>query len=528
MIASLYNSFKWIAAGVLVFAAGEARSQAPLLVKQIDTESYNFDELATSDGHLFFRATDGTIGHDVPWVSDGTVQGTQILKPIVGGSSFTESNGQTFFLAEDTINETLDLWITDGTESGTSLVKQDAVFIIGSFNGKLYFAGHDATHGNELWSSDGTTGGTSLVKDIFPGTEDGLTYDLRSFVFNGKLFFSAVDAVNNIELWATDGTEPGTALIKNIAATGSSYPSDFKEFNGALYFTASSDGYGNELWRTDGTDAGTMMVKDLIPGTTSSFASNLTVFNGKLYMTANLFEPYDLWQSDGTDAGTTLYEDSVAGIVTFNSLLYFGKAVGYTAPFLEYGLFKTDGTPAGVELVKIIEGANSKRFPRDMTVLGNKLYFLANYDFSGANYLNNDLWVTEGTAATTQLVYDTIDVYSGNGIVPFNGTIFYTSTYGSLYKLPGGGVGLVETTANTSNVSLFPNPALDEMLVTINADERIERITVFNTIGQLIVELKTAQQSTAKMNTSQFGEGLYLLRLETSFGKILPALFIKQ
>ena len=66
-----------------------------------------------------------------------------------------------------------ELWKTDGTEEGTTMVKDirdgsDSSNPYGftEFNGELYFVADDGVHGFELWKTDGTGIGTILVADI--------------------------------------------------------------------------------------------------------------------------------------------------------------------------------------------------------------------------------------------------------------------------------------------------------------------------------------------------------------------------
>lgn len=146
--------------------------------------------LTAAGNQLFFAAGDGTSGEQL-WHSDGSRAGTVLVKTIeltdereyVYGysASLTPLGGRVFFGADDGTHGE-ELWTSDGTGEGTTLVKDispcneeagersklhpSSLTVLGD---RLFFAANDDTQGEELWVSDGTPGGTVLVKDIRPG-----------------------------------------------------------------------------------------------------------------------------------------------------------------------------------------------------------------------------------------------------------------------------------------------------------------------------------------------------------------------
>lgn len=474
--------------------------------------------LTSSNGKIFFT------NMDTVYVSDGTTAGTQMLFN-VDAFGFTECNGKTFFISLDSNGE-YELWITDGTPSGTVMVKDinptgiGYIEILTVFNNKLFFVGDDGVSGQELWVTDGTNTGTVMVKDINPGSGDGLE-GAQSIIYNGKLYFSADDGINGKELWATDGTLSGTVMVKDINSSGSSTPSNFVILNNKLYFDATDITYGNELWVTDGTGSGTVLVKDINPGTGSSYLSNLTEYNNKLYFSVsagfNFTAPYNMWQSDGTTGGTAIFEDSTLGSYEYKGQLYFGKISGYTAPFYKYTLWKTDGTPTGAVKVNDLIG-KGKKSPSRYTEAGGKLYFLCNYDGpgGGANYLDNDLWVTDGTTANTKLIKhangDTVNVFvNRTDIIEFQGSLFFTQKDNKLYKIAGTPAGIKNIFANDVEVVLYPNPV--SSMLNISTKEVIKRINIFNAAGVLV---QTETQNT--FSIVQLPTGIYHVQIQTEKG----------
>src|SRR6266581_3929082 len=177
-----------------------------------------------------------------------------------GGASSASSPGIMLLAANDG-GRGIELWKTDGTANGTSLVKDINLgagnsFPGGSgifpsefvfFNGAWFFSADDGT-GPELWKSDGT-GATVRVTAVVSSP--------REFtVLGNALYFSADGGVSGRELWKTDGTGAGTVRVGAV-----SFVSGLTVFNNALYFSANDGVTGFELWKTDVT--GTVQVKDI-------------------------------------------------------------------------------------------------------------------------------------------------------------------------------------------------------------------------------------------------------------------------
>ena len=84
---------------------------------------------------------------------------------------------------EQGLGQGLALLKSDGTAEGTKVLKEfQSINDLVEVNGELYFiaddgTGADATGGNRLWRSDGTARGTVLVKDLYPGADPNFPQD---------------------------------------------------------------------------------------------------------------------------------------------------------------------------------------------------------------------------------------------------------------------------------------------------------------------------------------------------------------
>ncbi|MDH5447029.1 MAG: hypothetical protein OEY52_15890 [Gammaproteobacteria bacterium] len=249
---------------------------------------WNTNKYAELKGEIYFAAYDNDEYMRL-WKTDGTVEGTKIVKKINESESDIFSNYQQMIVINDILyfaaytNENgYELWTSDGTPEGTQLLKDIADgddSYPGLFNivgNKLVFSADDGVHGTELWVSDGTTDGTKLLKEI---TLESVAnpYISKMYKMGERLFFTANDGINGEEMWVTDGTGDGTQLLKdiNIGEGSSSYPYNLISHGDKLFFTANDGEHGQEMWVSDGTTDGTKMLKDIVPGIDSSYASAL-------------------------------------------------------------------------------------------------------------------------------------------------------------------------------------------------------------------------------------------------------------
>ena len=264
-----------------------------VLVKDIHPGDYDSEpeNLAGVDGTLYFTARDGEHGREL-WKSDGIPGGSTVLvrdiRPGIGTSdpsAVVGAGGKVFLTADDGTHGP-ELWTTNGTEAGTVLVKDidpnpdygygdyRGSSMIG-FEGSVFFATDDGSHGRELWASDGTPVGTEMVKDLRPGAYGSDPGFLA--VAGGTLFFTARDGAHGPEVWSTDGTSGNTVLVEDIHPGVRHYqPTYLTDVDGKLYFSADDGVRGAELWTSDPAGAGADLVKDINLGGAFAVASKGT------------------------------------------------------------------------------------------------------------------------------------------------------------------------------------------------------------------------------------------------------------
>ncbi|GAB3506236.1 hypothetical protein GCM10027442_10310 [Emticicia fontis] len=243
------------------------------------------------------------IGYDL-FVTDGNTS-----QLVIDLSSRPEGGDPSnFFVWGDLLYFTSDdnskIWKSDGTGEGTVLVKDlSGGTIMSKFyevNGVLMFAFENLAYGLELWRTDGTETGTVLVKDINPGTSGASISNL--IVYNNTLYFNAFNG-NTSGLFKSDGTSAHTVFFSSI--TSVSKPKVFKDklvfigFDGPLP--------GVYLWSTDGIET-PVQLKSLGNSAINPWFTELMNVNNNLLIFDVLpnTSRHELWASDGTTNGTNL------------------------------------------------------------------------------------------------------------------------------------------------------------------------------------------------------------------------------
>ena len=229
----------------------DASSTQPSLIAKQTNSVYDF-AVASATNSFYYVAKDSLHGYE-PWVSDGTVTGTHMLKDINPGTANSCDDGS--------------------SSSWTS-------FAI--LNNKLYFNPTEPTHGRELWVSDGTISGTVLFNDIVSGSTGS---NLRNIVAtSNKLYFGArISGYNYDLIWVCDETISGTKVLLdntgNYIEDGGKYSFNSKAF--IIGRNTSNQILGFEPYISDGTNAGSYMLANI----DSAYTTNPNPYGGSMVST---------------------------------------------------------------------------------------------------------------------------------------------------------------------------------------------------------------------------------------------------
>lgn len=153
----------------------DGTEQGTVLVKDVRPGrlSSHPRDLVAMGNALYFPAFTEETGIEL-WRSDGTEEGTTLVKDIYPGDVYDEYGnrvklrapkvigGNLYFAAEDGAH-CMEPWQSDGTAEGTFMIKDinkgkacSHPTNFTGYNGKIYFVAYDPATGRELWTSDGT------------------------------------------------------------------------------------------------------------------------------------------------------------------------------------------------------------------------------------------------------------------------------------------------------------------------------------------------------------------------------------
>lgn len=411
---------------------------------------------ASAGNYFVFVGFDSANGGMEPWISDGTVSGTKLLKDILpGNSSSMAINNSKFFKVNNKIyfdtysNGQLSgnyIWETDGTSAGTVLFNTPT-------NNVLYGVSSDAQHliltkpneWNRYWITNGNASQT------FEMTTLGMTAANGVLDFNSKLYLAGTTAKHGMELFSLSPITQEVTLVSDISKFESSSPHSYGLLNNNLIFIASDREFNNQIYKRDKITQQVTRISNFTSGTSSvgmfTDFSDVFVKVGNYFYTKNNTPNFRsvFYRTDGTTANTVMIPtpetttNDVAMHINLNdNALLFAGYNNITGT----ELWKIDNNSNVPVLVKDIStdnmGSMYNTNPK-ATFLNGFAYFIAKENGKAG------IWKSDGTSANTlkAIQYNFQDGSDGNIKVVgnLNSKLLYSTRK--------------ENFNNTSNTELF-------------------------------------------------------------------------
>jgi ELWxxDGT repeat protein len=354
-------------------------------------------------GISYWSMNDGVHGWEL-FRSDGTAGGTYLVKDMFKGKGSSMSylgvgriGNRAVFSAYDTTKRAgRELWISDGTTQGTFMLKDLEYKYSGApmefycYGGLVFFCGFDSLRGRELWCTDGTQSGTRRLSDIYTGPKGS---DPHGFCGFGEWVYFAAEDTAGVELWRVSADAQKLEFMDDInPGVLSSDPRELTVFNNALYFRATTATDGDGIWYN--YDYGQFnysgKLRDILDNPSGAAdARELTVYKDQLFFSAKHAQVgYELWKSDlshgevYSDINTGAFSSDPEYLTVVQDLLYFSADNGYDGK----QFWVSDGTPDHVAMLDKI-GEDREADVADITVSGNYIYMRAFTHSEGA-----ELW----------------------------------------------------------------------------------------------------------------------------------------
>jgi ELWxxDGT repeat protein len=371
---------------------------------------------------------------------------------------------------------------SDGTAPGTYPVKEfppsggpaylHFLSYLTPVDGQLFFVVGDEVRGSELWVSDGTRQGTRLVANISP--RFGGWYLSHFMAVRGRLLFfrstfETPTTPARVELWRSDGTTAGTVRVLDFGPESSVGSAQVVE-DGTLFISLTTPRYGSELWRTDGTARGTTLVADIVPGPRGSSPGNFRAVGRRLFFTVeHPIRGLAFWRTDGTAAGTTLFHALPPGEVNLRVLevagkyLYFARSNASAQLMSLYRLKVVGSRRDCAERVAILpnpfaDQEDAMPYITEYAAAGGRLFFGLGIGSSGPAPRDVQLWVTDGTARGTEMLYRPLSLSDeyGSPIFALDGSILFVGFDAATGLEPWVSDGTVEGTRLLQDIASGP------------------------------------------------------------------------
>lgn len=164
----------------------------------------------------------------------------------------------------------------------------------------------------------------------------------------------------------------------------------------------------------------------------------------------------------------------------------------------------------------------------DSTLVGSNFHKI--FIITGTNPANDPADILEGVGYTSDLFWDfeytfenlwkleCFSVDNAARMFPYPGTIYPYQCFLT--------VGIGELKNNELQMTVMPNPLIDEMYLSVNCNEGYY-IEIINSIGDLILKKNCIQENKPKIDFSDFTNGIYFVRLIDARGNSIVKKVVK-
>ncbi|MFA6059958.1 MAG: PKD domain-containing protein [Taibaiella sp.] len=183
-----------------------------------------------------------------------------------------------------------------------------------------------------------------------------------------------------------------------------------------------------------------------------------------------------------------------------------------------YGCMGVDNVNVGMKDIPKVSGINATHADS-----GTYTFYPINPQYAISYRWNFGDGSPEVVGYFVQHTYTTVGIYTVTLYLEgeCTGLIVDKSRTVDVFSVHGGGSTGIDERDLDGNFALYPNPAIDIITIQNKSAEKMQRLIVYNAIGQTIVTQQADNTKTHQLKLSGLANGIYTLRLETDKGYVI-------
>jgi hypothetical protein len=182
-----------------------------------------------------------------------------------------------------------------------------------------------------------------------------------------------------------------------------------------------------------------------------------------------------------------------------------------------YGCMGVDNVNVGMKDIPMVSGINATHADS-----GTYTFYPINPQYAISYRWNFGDGSPEVIGYFVQHTYTTLGIYTVTLYLEgeCTGLIVNKSRTVDVFSVGGGATGIDERNTD-GDFTLYPNPASDVITIQNRSTEKMQRLVVYNVLGQMIISQQTDNTKTHQLKLSSLANGIYTLRLETDKGYLI-------
>lgn len=183
-----------------------------------------------------------------------------------------------------------------------------------------------------------------------------------------------------------------------------------------------------------------------------------------------------------------------------------------------YGCMGVDNVNVGMKDIPMVSGINATHADS-----GTYTFYPINPQYAISYRWNFGDGSPEVTGYFVQHTYTTVGIYTVTLYLEgeCTGLIIDKSRTVDVFSVRGGGSTGIDERDLNGYFTLYPNPATDIITIQNKSTERMQKLTVYNVLGQTIINQQIDNTKTHQLKLNGLANGMYTLRLETDKGYVI-------